>query len=74
MRDDDRHVGEIHRDVVDMDRLRVFQAQSAAAAHAGAHAGMAGVEDRGQLMLGDHLVELVGLAVIGEEARRSDGI
>ena len=74
MRDDDRHVREIRRDVVEVHRVGILQPQPAAARHAGADARMAAVEDRRQLVLGDHLVELVGHAVVGEEAlQRRDG-
>src|SRR6266498_451658 len=67
MRDDDRHVGEIHRDVIEVNRIGVFEAQSAAARHAGADAGMAAVEDRRQLVLGNHLIERIRHPGVREE-------
>ena len=42
--------------------------QAAAAPHAGAHSGVAAVEDRRQPVLGDYLVERIGHAVVGKEA------
>ena len=68
MRDDDRHVGKVGRDVVEMDRVRILQPQSAAARHAGADARMTAVKDRRQPMLRDHFVERIRDAVVREEA------
>ena len=65
MGEDDLHVGEINRDVVDQHWLAVFEPDPAAAAHSGAHAGVPGVEDRGQPVLGDHLVDRLGHPVGG---------
>ncbi len=68
MCDDHRHVGEIGRDVVEVDRIGVLEFQPAAARHAGADAGMSGVEDGRQLVLGDEFVELIGDRIVREEA------
>ena len=48
--------------------LEYFSRRPPPPAHAGADAGMAAVEDRRQLVLGDHLVELVGHPVVRKEA------
>ena len=61
-------VGEVDRDVVDVDRVRVLEPDPAAAGQARADARLPGVEERGQPGLLDHLVERVGHAVVGEEA------
>ncbi len=63
MGEDDLHVGEIHRDIIDQHRLAVFQAHAATAAHAGAHAGVSGVEDRGQAIFGDDFVDRIADAI-----------
>ena len=65
MRENDLHVRKVDRDVVDEHRLAPFQPNTAAAAHAGAHARVARVKDRGQLVLRDHLVDRVGDAIGG---------
>ena len=59
MSEHDLHVGEVDRHVVDQHRLAPLQAHAAAAGQPRAHARMAGVEDRRQLVCGDHLVDRV---------------
>ena len=68
MGDDDRHVREVGGDVVEVNRVRIFEAQAAAARHACSDAGMAAVKDGRQLVLGDRLIEAIGHAVVGKEA------
>ena len=60
-------VGEVHRDVVDVDRVGVLEPDAAAPGQARADARVPGVEERGQPGLLDHLVERVGQAVVREE-------
>src|SRR6266516_6041462 len=67
MRDDDRHVGEIDRDIIEVNRVGVFEAQSAAARHAGADARMAAMEDCRQLVLGNHLIKWIRHPVVREK-------
>src|SRR3954451_11576651 len=67
MRDDDRHIWKIYRDVVDVNWIGVLQPQAATAAHVGSDAGMAAVKNRRHLVLRDHLVELVGDTVVREK-------
>ena len=64
MGDDDLHVGEGDRHVLDQHRVAVLQPQPAAAAHARADARVAAVEDGRQLVLGDHLVDRPGHPVV----------
>ena len=66
MRQDDRHVREIHRHVVDRHRVAVLQPDAAAARHAGADAAVAGVKEHGQPGLGEDFVQRVGEAVVRE--------
>src|SRR5690606_12761753 len=68
VRDDHRHVREVRRDVVEVDRVGVFELQSAAAGHSRADARMAAVEYRGKPVFGDDLVERIRHAVIGKES------
>ena len=68
VRDDDRHVRKIDRDIVDVNRIGVLQPQAATARHVGADAGMTAVENGRQLVLGDHLVKLIGHAVIRKKS------
>ena len=68
MRHDDRHVGEVDRDIVDIHRVRIFEPHVVAAAHAGADAGLPCVEQRGLACFLDRLVERIGETVIWEEA------
>ena len=51
---------EVDGDIVDVHRVRVLEPDPAAAGHARADAAVAGVEQRRQPGLGDHLVERVG--------------
>src|SRR5947207_9257786 len=67
MCDDDRDVGEIDRYVIEVNRIGVFEAQSAAARHAGADARMAAVEDCRQPMLGNHLIEWIRHPIVRKE-------
>ena len=68
VREHDLERREVDRDVVDVDRIRVLEADAAAAGQARADARLPGVEERGQPRLLDHLVERVGHAVVREEA------
>ena len=61
-------VGEVHGDVVDVDRVGVLQPDAAAPGEARADARVARVEERRQPCLLDHLVERVRHAVVREEA------
>ena len=67
MRHDDLHVREVRGDLVEVERVGVLQQHASPAPQAGADGGLAGVEDRRELVLGDHLVERVGEPVVGEE-------
>lgn len=67
MRDDHLHVGEVSSDIVQIDRFGVLEPQSASGGHSGSNAGMAGMEYRRQTVLGYHLVERIGEAVICKE-------
>ena len=71
MGEDDGHVGEVDGHIIEMDGLRIFQPQAAPAPHARADARMARVEDGGQLIFGDDLIELVGHAVVWVETLTS---
>ncbi len=68
MREDDLEIGKIRRDVVHVHRVRVFQPHSHAARHAGADAGLAGVEQRDRAAIIDRFIERIGHAVVGVEA------
>ena len=68
MGDDDRHVGEIDGDVVDVNRVRIFEPQAAPARHARADAGMPAVKNGRELVLGDDLVEAIRHAIVGKES------
>jgi len=65
MRHDDRHVGEIHRDIIDVHGIAVLQANSAATRHAGTDAAVAGVKNHGQLRRGYHFIERIRGLVVG---------
>ena len=65
MRNDDLNVGKADRHVVQVHRVAVLQPQAAAAAHAAADTAVAGMENRWQLVFGDHLVDRPGHAVVG---------
>ena len=67
MREHDLELRKVGRDVVEAHRVRVLEPEPAAAAHAGADAAVAGVEERGQARFRDHLVERVDAPVVGEE-------
>src|SRR5439155_18274774 len=67
MCDDDRDVGEIDRYVIEVNRIGIFEAQSAATRHAGADARMAAMEDCRELVLGNHLIERIRHPVVREE-------
>src|SRR5436309_2945154 len=67
MREDDRHIREIDRDVVEQHGLRVLEPDAAPATRRRADAGLPGVEKRRQLGLGDCFVQRVSHAVVGKE-------
>src|SRR6266404_2281211 len=67
MRHDDRHVGKIDRDIVDMHRIRILEPHVVAAAHARSDAGLSGVEERRLAGLLDRLVKRIGEAVVRVE-------
>src|SRR2546430_17388591 len=54
-------------DALPIYRVGVFAPQPAAARHAGADARMAAMEDRRQLVLGNHLIERIRHPVVREE-------
>ena len=68
--EDDVQLREVGRDVVDRHRVGVLQPHAAAAGHARADPGRAGMEQRDQPGLGDHLVQRVEGAVVGPEGLR----
>src|SRR5580658_3371723 len=63
MRNDDFHLREISRYVIEVHRIRILQAQAATAGHAGAHAGMTAVENSWQAVFRDDFVHWIGHAV-----------
>jgi hypothetical protein len=65
VRHHDLHVGEIDRHVVQVHGVAVLQPQAAAAAHARTDTAVPGVEDGGQLVRVDHLVDRPGHLVVG---------
>ena len=67
MREHDLHVGEVDGDVVDVHRVRVFEADAAAARQACPDTGVPGVEQRRDPAFLDHLVQRVDLAGVREE-------
>src|SRR5712692_10714497 len=71
MRNDDRHVGEVGRDIVNVDGVRVLEFETAAARHARTDSRVTGVKNCRQLMLGDDLVKLIGHSIVWEEALQS---
>jgi len=68
VRENDLQGREVDRDVVDVHRVRVLEANAAAAGQPRADARLPRVEERGQPRLFDHLVERVRHAVVREEA------
>ena len=68
--EDDVQAAEVGRDVVDRHRVGVLQPHPAAARHARADPGRAGVEQRDQPGLLDHRVQRVERAVVGPEGLR----
>src|SRR5579862_5579280 len=68
MRSDDRHVRKLPRDIVQINRLRISQAQAPSSAHSCTDAGVPSVKDRGQLMLRNDLIERVGQFVVRKES------
>src|SRR6266852_4482607 len=71
MRNDDRHVREVGRDIVNVHGVRVFELETAAARHTRTDARVTGVENCGQLMLCDDLVKLIGHSIVWEETLQS---
>src|SRR5260370_19960825 len=71
MGQDDVHVGEIDRHVVDVHRVGVLQTDAAAAVRARSDSGLAGVEQGHKPAGGDDLVERVGTSVVRIEALRA---
>jgi hypothetical protein len=67
VRQNDWHVREVDRDIIDVHRVRVLEANPTAARQARAHAGVPGVEHCWQARLGDDCVQRVGHPVVGEE-------
>ena len=65
---DHLHVREVRGDLVEVHRVGVLEQDPTAARQPGADRGLAGVEHRRQLVLGDHLVERVRQPVVREEA------
>jgi hypothetical protein len=63
----DLQVGEVDRHVVDLHRVAVLEPDAATAGQAGPDPRVAGVEQRHQPCVGDHLVERVGGRVVGME-------
>src|SRR3990172_3061093 len=64
MRQDDRHIGKIDGDVIDINWIGVLESNTATAWHAGTDAGLTGVKQRGELGGGDDLIQRVGLAIV----------
>ena len=61
---DDREVGQVDRDVVEQDRVRQPEPDPAAPGHAGADAGLAGVEQGGDAVFRRDLEERVGTGTL----------
>ena len=70
MGEHDGQVGEVDGDVVDEHRVRVLQPDAGPAAHAGPDAGVTGVEQGGDPMTFEHLVQWVGRRIVRVEALR----
>src|SRR5262245_52048363 len=68
VRDDDLHLGKIDRNVVDVHRIGIFQADAPAPRHARADPGLAAVKERDRALRGDRLVEHIRAVVVGIEA------
>ncbi len=64
---DDGQLREIHRYIVYMHGVAVFQTDAAAARHVRADSAVTGVKEHGQFGFGENLVERVGDRVVGEE-------
>jgi hypothetical protein len=67
VRDDDRQVGEVDGDIVEVQRVGVLQPDPTTAGQTRADPGLAAVEERGYAELLQHLVERVGSTVVGIE-------
>src|SRR6266568_3115318 len=61
---DDRHIGEIYRDIIKVHGIRVFEAHTAAAAHTGTDTRMPGMKNSWQTGLSDNFIEDIRAAVI----------
>ena len=64
MREHDRHVREVDRDIVHVERVRILEPDPAASPLAHPDPALAGVEEGGQPRLGDRLVEDIGMPVV----------
>src|SRR5579872_2108506 len=68
MRHDDAQVGKVDRDVVDVHRVRVLEADATAAADARADPCLSRMEDRRESEFLQHLIQRIRDAVVGVEA------
>jgi len=67
MRHDDRHIGEIHRDIVNWHRIAILQAHAAAARHAAADPAVSCMKDAREAGLRKYFVERIGDPVAGRK-------
>src|SRR5690348_13416336 len=67
MRHDDRHIRKVDRHVIQVHGIAVLEMDPTSTAHAGANSSLTGVKQGWQPGFRDHLVDDVGLAIIGIE-------
>src|SRR5450432_3415627 len=70
MRHDDRHVGKVYGNSVQVHGIAIFEMQPPTSAHASSHTAMTRMKKRGQTRFGDGLVERIDFAVVGIERLR----
>src|SRR5689334_8200455 len=67
MRHDDRHVGEIHCDVIDRQRISVLEPHSTTSGQASADAAVPGVKKDREFRFREEFVKRIGNAIVRKE-------